>query len=374
MSSEREEVEGLGSVSHAYYAREQPLTGVVLLPSQADHDPGEHPENVRRLPGVVEHLRAAPEWDDLLVMYPRYARTADAVRVHDAGFIELLESAEADAPVWLDTDTRVSAGSFRTSMLAAGAALGAVDAVAMEAYNRPDSLFTLTRPPGHHTGVDKAMGFCLVNHISIAARYAQALYGIERVAILDWDVHHGNGTQDIHWEDPSVLFVSLHQWPLYPGTGRLDEIGAGEGTGRTLNIPMPPGSGDAEYLEALDRIALPAIEGFAPGLLLVSAGQDAHAADPLSDQLISLSGFRAMAERAAALARRMGIGLVLVHEGGYNVSTLPAIDRAIIAGLGGFDVPLDDLYAATGAAAPADWNQRLRDVLDLQRPYHPGLG
>ncbi|HEY5143717.1 MAG TPA: histone deacetylase [Solirubrobacteraceae bacterium] len=374
MSDEPTQVEGLGSVPHAYYAREEPLTGVVLLPSQADHDTGEHPENIRRLPGVVDLLRASPEWQRLFVLYPRYARTQDALRAHDAGFIELLEAAGGDAPVWLDTDTRVSPGSFRTSMLAAGAALGAVDAVAMEAYHRPDSLFTLTRPPGHHTGRDRAMGFCLVNHVSIAARYAQEQYGIERVAILDWDVHHGNGTQEIHWDDPSVLFVSLHQWPLYPGTGWLDEVGAGAGVGRTLNIPMPPGSGDAEYLEALDRVALPAIEAFRPGLLLVSAGQDGHAADPLSDQALSFSGFRGMAERAARLARRLGVGLVVVHEGGYNVSTLPAIDRAIVAGLGGFDVPVDDVFVPAEARAADAWPDRLRAVLDVQRPHHPDIG
>ena len=374
MTAERDEVDGLGSVPHAYYAREEPLTGVVLLPSQADHDTGEHPENVRRLPGVVEHLRAAPEWERLFVLYPRYARVEDALRAHDAGFVELLQAARADAPIWLDTDTRVSAGSYRTSMLASGAALSAVDAVAMEAYHRPDSLFTLTRPPGHHTGRDRAMGFCLVNHVSIAARYAQAQYGIERVAILDWDVHHGNGTQEIHWEDPSVLFVSLHQWPLYPGTGRAQEVGAGAGAGTTVNVPMPPGSGDAEYLEALDRVALPAIEAFQPGLLLVSAGQDGHAADPLSDQLITLAGFNAMAARAAGLARRLGIGLVVIHEGGYNVTTLPAIDRAILAGLGGFDVPLEELYLPADAAPPAGWPEQLREVLAIQRAHHPDVG
>jgi acetoin utilization deacetylase AcuC-like enzyme len=362
-----------GSIPHGYYARDTVKTGVVLLPAQAEHDPGEHPENVRRLPGVVEHLRAAPEWDELFVLYPRHARLEDAERAHDPRFVALLEAVEADAPVWLDTDTRVSAGSWRTSLLASGAALNAVDAVVMEAYHRPDSLFALTRPPGHHTGVDRAMGFCLLNHVSIAARYAQAQYGIERVAILDWDVHHGNGTQEIHYADPSVLFASLHQWPLYPGTGWLDETGSGEGAGATIDVPMPAGSGDAEYLQALDEVVLPALEAFRPGLLLVSAGQDAHAADPLADQRISLAGFRGMAERAAALARRLGAGLVLIHEGGYNVTTLPAIDRAIVAGLGGFDVGLDDLYVPRDAAPPADWPQRLRDVLAVQREHHPAL-
>jgi acetoin utilization deacetylase AcuC-like enzyme len=368
-----DEAAALGSLPHAYYAREEPLTGVVLLPSQERHDPGEHPDNVRRLPGVVDHLRASPEWDRLFVLYPRYARLEDALRSHGAGFVELLESAGADAPVWLDTDTRVSRHSFDACLLATGAVLSAVDAVAMEAYHRPDSLFTLTRPPGHHTGIDRAMGFCLLNHISIAARYAQATCGIERVAILDWDVHHGNGTQEIHYADPSVLFVSLHQWPLYPGTGWLDETGEGEGAGRTVNIPLPPGSGDSEHLAALDRIALPIIKQFSPQLLLVSAGQDAHAADPLSDQLLSAGGFRAMASRAAQLARRLGIGLVVVHEGGYNISTLPLLDRSILAGLGGFDVVEPDIFVPENATAPPGFEQRLAEILAIQRGFWKGV-
>jgi acetoin utilization deacetylase AcuC-like enzyme len=362
-------IEGLGSIPHEYYRREQPLTGVVLLPSQERHDTGEHPENVRRLPGVVDHLRASPEWDELFVLYPRYARTEDALRSHDPGLVEVLEASSKDAPLWLDTDTKVSPESFRHCLLATGAVLGALDAVAMEAYHRPDSLFALIRPPGHHTGIDRAMGFCLLNHVSIAARYAQATYGMERVAILDWDVHHGNGTQEIHLADPSVLFVSLHEWPLYPGTGWFDEVGTGEAEGRTVNIPMPKGSRDDEYLEALDRVALPIIEAFSPELLIVSAGQDGHAADPLSGQLISARGFQAMASRAAELARTLEIGLVVVHEGGYNVSTLPALDRSIVAGLGGFEIDEPDIFVPPDAPAPDGWAGRLREVVDTQRKF-----
>jgi acetoin utilization deacetylase AcuC-like enzyme len=364
-----EEIAGLGSVPHAYYAREEPLTGVVLLPSQHLHDPGEHPDNVRRLPAVVEHLRHSPEWDRLFVLYPRYARVEDALRSHSPGFVELLESSGADAPVWLDTDTRVSRDSFRGCLLATGAVLAAVDAVTMEAYHRPDSLFALTRPPGHHTGTDRAMGFCLLNHVSIAARYAQARYGIERVAILDWDVHHGNGTQEIHYADPSVLFVSLHEWPLYPGTGWLDETGDGDGAGHTVNIPLPPGCRDHEHLEALDRVALPIIEEFAPQLLIVSAGQDGHASDPLSGQLLSAAGFRAMASRVRGLAAGLSAGLVVVHEGGYNVSTLPMLDRSIVAGLGGFAVADDDIFVPEDAAPPAAFDRRLSEVLEIQRRF-----
>jgi acetoin utilization deacetylase AcuC-like enzyme len=367
-------IEGVGSIAHSYYARAKAQTGVVLLPRQERHDPGEHPENVRRLPGVVDVLKGWEHWERLFVLAPRYARVEDAVRSHDPGFVELLRAVQHDAPIWLDTDTRISRESFESCLLATGAALAAVDAVAMEAYHRPDSMFTLTRPPGHHTGRDRAMGFCLLNHVSIAARYAQEQYGHERVAILDWDVHHGNGTQEIHWDDPSVLLVSLHQWPLYPGTGWLDECGGPHAPGTTINVPMPPGSGDREYLEALDRVALPAIEAFAPQLLLISAGQDGHAADPLSNQLLSLAGFRAMAARAAALARRMGIGLVAVHEGGYNVSTLAAIDRAILAGLGDLPVAEDDVFVPPDAAPPAEWQQRLHEVLSAQRAHWPQVG
>jgi acetoin utilization deacetylase AcuC-like enzyme len=368
-----EDSSALGSIPHAYYARTDPLTGVVLLPAQHRHDPGEHPENVRRLPAVVEKLRASPEWDKLFVLYPRYARAEDALRSHTAGFVEILEASAGDAPVWLDTDTRVSPESYEACLLATGAVLGAVDAVAMEAYHRPDSLFTLTRPPGHHSGLDRAMGFCLLNHVSIAARYAQQVHGLERVAILDWDVHHGNGTQEIHYDDPSVLFVSLHQWPLYPGTGWVHETGEGDGAGYSVNLPLPPGSRDAEYLEALDRVALPIIEQFGPQLLLVSAGQDGHAADPLSDQLISSAGFHGMAARAAALARRLKIGLVAVHEGGYNVSTLPMLDRAIVAGLGGFDVEDQDVFAPEDAPGPDAYDERLEDVIAAQRQFWTGL-
>lgn len=356
-----DDVQGLGSIEHAYYRREKPLAGVVLLPGQETHATGEHPENPRRLPGVVEHLRGLPQWDDLFVLYPRYARTEDLVRAHDERFVELLRSATADAPVWLDTDTLASEGSFALASLASGAALAAVDALAMEAYWKPDVLFALTRPPGHHATPDRAMGFCLVNHVSVAARYAREVYGLERIAVVDWDVHHGNGTQEIHWRDPSLLFVSLHQWPLYPGTGWHDERGEGPGEGFTVNLPMPPGSGDREYHEAFDAVVEPILDAYDPQLLIVSAGQDGHAADTLSNQMLSAAGFRRMAERMAAFSRERGIGTLVVHEGGYNVTTLPQLDAAILGGLAGFETDLDDPFA-DGAPPVVGWSERLREI------------
>jgi acetoin utilization deacetylase AcuC-like enzyme len=369
---ETSDVQGVGSVEHQYYRREEPLTGVVLLPDQEDHATGEHPENVRRLPPVLKRLRASDDWERLYVMHPREARVEDLERSHTSGYVEGIRTAAADGPVWLDTDTVVSPGSYRLALRATGAGLTAVDAVAMEAYWRPDSLFALVRPPGHHATADRAMGFCLFNHASVAARYAQATYPVEKVAIIDWDVHHGNGIQDIHYDDPSVLYLSLHQWPLYPGTGAIDECGTGEGEGFNINLPMPPGSGDREYGEAFSAVIEPAVASFAPDLLIVSAGQDGHAADTLSNQMISAAGFRMMAERVASMATGMGIGLVLIHEGGYNVSTLPRLDHAILGGLGSFDTDLEDVFA-DGAPAVEVWPERLGEIRAAQSPYWPDL-
>ena len=200
-------------------------------------------------------------------------------------------------------------------MLAAGAALQAVELGG----------FALARPPGHHALPDRAMGFCLINNAAVAARFAQAELGLARVAILDWDVHHGNGTQAIFWDDPAVLYVSLHQWPFYPGTG-----GPTEQAETVLNVPMSAGSGDEDYLRAFDHTVMPAIERFQPDLLVVSAGFDAHVDDPLAHMRLTEEGFREMAQRTAGLAPRMAA----VLEGGYNLATLP---RLVAATLRGFD-------------------------------------
>lgn len=366
------EVEGVGSVEHAYYRRDEPLTGVVLLPGQEEHDTGEHPENMRRLPPVVKRLRESEDWKRLFVMHPRSARFEDIARSHTEEYVESIRRADEDGPAWLDTDTMAGPGSYELALRSSGAALTAVDAVVMEAYWQPDSLFALIRPPGHHATPDRAMGFCLFNHASVAARYAQASYPIERVAIVDWDVHHGNGIQDIHWRDPSVLYVSLHQWPLYPGTGAIDEVGEGDGEGFNVNLPMPPGSGDREYGQAMEEVVQPILDEFDPQLLIISAGQDGHAADTLSNQMISAGGFRDMAARAAAFARDRKIGLVVLHEGGYNVSTLPQLDHAILGGLGSFDTDLTDVFAENAPPAPG-WAERLEEIKKVQAPHWPGL-
>jgi acetoin utilization deacetylase AcuC-like enzyme len=232
----------------------------------------------------------------------------DVLRCHTARLVEQVREARG----WIDGDTIVTDTTYEAALLAAGAAI--------EAVRRGG--FALARPPGHHAERDRAMGFCFFDSVAVAARWAQAELGLERVAIVDWDVHHGNGTQDVAGDDESLLFVSLHQWPLYPGTGGPYEQG-----NNLVNIPLPPGTGDAGYLEAWQTVER-AVSRFAPDLLLVSAGFDAHVEDPLADMELTADGFRELARRASSLAPRVAA----VLEGGYNLRTLPELVAAALEG------------------------------------------
>ncbi|HUQ22794.1 MAG TPA: histone deacetylase [Gaiellaceae bacterium] len=263
------------------------------------HPTGDHPERRERLLGL----------DGAKV--ERYASEAQLERAHTAEYLALLRG--IDRPGWVNAETVASESSWQAATLAAGIALEAVDR----------SGFALVRPPGHHALADRAMGFCLLNNVAVAARYAQSELGLERVAIVDFDVHHGNGTEAIFRGDGSVLFVSLHQWPFYPGTG-----GPGTSDESTANLPLPAGCGDEEYAVAFGEVER-VVESFEPHLVLVSAGFDAHVEDPLGEMLLSDSGFRELARRCAALGPRVAA----VLEGGYNLGTLP---RLVAAAQDGF--------------------------------------
>jgi len=309
-------------------------TTIVWSEAYLDHETESHPESPDRWVAIDRALRAASLFDVLPLLTPSPATLEQVLAVHSSRLVERIRDIGERGGGWLDPDTWVSPLSWETALLAAGGACDAVDAV-ME--GRAPRAFSLARPPGHHAEPHRAMGFCLLNSVAIAARHAQAAHGIQRVAIVDWDVHHGNGTQAIFWEDPSVLFISLHQFPFYPGSGSRAETGGGEGTGTTINIPLPAGTGEDVYLAAMDDLVLPALRAFAPELILVSAGYDAHEDDPLAMMRLRTESFGLFAERLRDAAEELcGGKLVLVLEGGYNlnalgdsvVATIEALDRS----------------------------------------------
>lgn len=278
-----------------------------------------HPENRQRLAGAWQLLQADGILDALLAVPAVAATDEQLLRVHTRRHLETVARAAA-LEAHLDADTYVARDSERAARLAAGGLCQVVDAVLT---GRARNGFALVRPPGHHATPDRAMGFCLYNNVAVAARFAQAEHGVARVLIVDFDVHHGNGTQDAFYADGSVLFFSTHQYPYYPGTGHWREAGQGPGAGTTVNVPFPPGVGDQGYAEAFDRVLLPIARRFAPELILVSAGFDAHWNDPLAGMQLTIPGYADLVARLMALAdETCGGRLVFTLEGGYHLQVL----------------------------------------------------
>ena len=279
------------------------------------------------------------------------------MRVHPAEHVQRIEALSAAGGGPIDLDTVTSAGSYNAALHSAGGAILAVDQV-LGGDER--FAFCALRPPGHHAETDRAMGFCLFSNAAIAARHALAEHGAERVLILDWDVHHGNGTQEVFYEDPAVLFASIHQSPLYPGTGATHEAGAGAGEGYTVNLPVPPGADGELFLSLVQTVVEPLAREFEPSLLMVSAGYDAHVADPLANCMLEAHDFGEMSASLRVLAEELGIGVVACLEGGY---ALDALADSVVATVSGF----------TGSAAPrraspdpaSEHRERLRERWNL---------
>jgi acetoin utilization deacetylase AcuC-like enzyme len=297
-------------------------TGLLSSPRFRDHLTGtRHPESPLRLSAIDRKILDSGLDRILVRVALREIEIKWLSQVHESGYLDLLKRRTPDSGLfYLDPDTPLSAESLAVALLASGGVCQGID----DLYSgRIANLFCAVRPPGHHAGISRGMGFCLINHVAVAARYAQGRHGAGKVAIVDWDVHHGNGTQEIFYRDPSVFYFSVHQYPFYPGTGSARERGEGEGEGFTLNVPLPAGSGDREYLKVFDDILPAALGAFSPDLILVSAGFDAHADDPLGQMEVSTAGFGKMTERVRILADEMcGGKLVSILEGGYDLEAL----------------------------------------------------
>jgi acetoin utilization deacetylase AcuC-like enzyme len=285
------------------------------------HDTGAyHPENPQRLHAIMSQLRGSTLWSEYLQLEVRPADEDSLILVHPPRYLEILRRAAREAPVALDPDTPVSRESYRAAIIAAGATLAAVDAVMT---GRARNAFAAVRPPGHHAYAERAGGFCLINHVAVAARHAQREHGVERVLIVDWDAHHGNGTQAIFYDDPSVLYFSTHQYPFYPGTGAANETGRGAGEGYTVNVPLAAGTSEGEIVRIYRERLVPAAEQFKPELVLISAGFDSHRDDPLAHLGLTERGYAELTEIVLNIAATYAQGrLVSVLEGGYNPQAL----------------------------------------------------
>ena len=342
------------------------MTTAYLTHSQfTAHDYPRHPEHAGRIQAIWQQLQAQGLTEQLLAIAPAAASDAQIRAVHSAAHLNrLVEIARKKRRVFIDQDTYALPISLETARLAAGAVIGAVDAVS---GGQAQNGLAVVRPPGHHATAGWQMGFCLLNNIAIAAKQAQNEHGLQKVLIFDYDVHHGNGTQELFYNDPSVLFISIHQSPFYPGSGALRETGAGPGRGATVNLPIAGGHGDAAYRRLFAEVVSPSIERFAPDLMLVSVGFDAHFVDPLASMQLSLAGYDWLARACLDLAEKLcGGKIVFVMEGGYDLAALAHgwcnIARASLG--------LDDISDPYGPAQAREAASQVDSLITAARRIH----
>lgn len=344
-----------------------------------DHlNPESHPESPSRLAALERALYRHELIHQLDQLSTRPATEDELASVHDPRYIEELAKTSAAATAKnelirpnLDTDTWVSPQSYRTAKLAAGAGLVALDAVMKDGYT---SSFVAVRPPGHHALADRSYGYCLFNNVAVAARYAQQKLGLSRVLIIDWDVHHGNGTQDLFYDDASVCFISLHQFPLWPPeTGWYTEDGKGAGRGYNMNVPLPAGTGDTGYLKVWESLVEPQALEYQPQLIIISAGYDAHQFDPLGQQQVTTRGYRQLSQRLASLSQQVKAPLVCFLEGGYNTQTTAESAVTTMSVLNSSDQDSTSSAEPTSNRSQTLVDQRIEDISRHFSHYWPSL-
>jgi acetoin utilization deacetylase AcuC-like enzyme len=341
-------------------------TGLYYTPRYLLHEAPGHPESPARLETAWGQIQRYGLLSDVALTEPPPADLADLERVHAPRHVKTVRALAAEGGGWVDGDTFASVASYDAALLAAGAAIDACSAVL---GGERQNAFALVRPPGHHAVADRAMGFCLFNNVAVGAAWAVAQGGAQRALVVDFDVHHGNGTQDIFYDRGDVCFFSTHQFPLYPGTGRVGETGVGAGQGTKVNLPLPPGCGDAVYFRAFDEVLAPLARRWRPDLILVSAGYDAHWSDPLANMRLTVDGYVGLVERLRDLAAEVcGGRLVAVLEGGYNLGAVGAAVVATCQVLAGQSPIGDPLGTPPAAEAPPTASQVIaaaREMHDL---------
>lgn len=338
-------------------------TAYVTHPLYIDHDFPGHPEHAGRIKAVWRELESSGITPRLLKLTPDEISDEEILSVHTEGYLNILNMLPIqERTIMLDPDTYALPETGEIARLSAGGVVLAVDAVLS---GQVHNAMACVRPPGHHALVERGMGFCILGNVPIAIKHAQKKFGVERVLVVDFDVHHGNGTQDMFYSDPSVLFVSTHQYPFYPGTGRAEETGAGQGRGTTLNIPLPPGVGDEGFAQIYEQLVWPAARQFRPELIIVSAGFDAHWRDPLAQLRLSLTGYAHITRELIRMATELCSGkIVFAMEGGYDLEALSHGWRNIAHALLGESEVSDPLGVRQGD------EPNLQPLIDYLRHLH----
>jgi len=345
-------------------------TGILKDKSYLDHDMGAyHPESPQRLEAIYDMLEEPDMKGFFIEIHPRKAKREELELIHSSDYIDLIASSDGKGSMYLDGDTRTSAGTYNAALLAAG---GFCEAVSMVNSGKLKNAFALIRPPGHHAERSRAMGFCIFNNIAIGARYARKYLGLKRIMIVDWDLHHGNGTQHSFEDDPSVLYFSTHQYPHYPGTGACDEIGTGKGEGFTINIPLTTGCGNGDFVTLLERVVKPVALEYKPEMILVSAGFDIYEKDPLGGMEVTPEGFAGLTASLMDTADACcGGKLVLALEGGYHIRGQAESVKVVLQELAG--MKRTNLQNLVKKANEAKVDLILKPVIEIHKRYWKSL-